>query len=196
MLAERLKQLRSQKNITQSTLANSIGIGKTTLAAYEQGKSEPNNNTLVKIAEYFNVTTDYLLGISPCKSDENDAIFKKIGLSDKSIENLEKINALSHTQLTIWGIDSFNRNPIGALDFILSQDDSYQFISALYCYFSLYLDSDKHLYVDDNEINLSDNIPSSTSLVLSLEYLPQTILLEIESYLKAYRQKYSTHTTE
>lgn len=60
MFNERLKLLRKKHNLTQSILAEKLGIAKTTLASYEQGKNEPNMDTIQKIAIYFNVSTDYL----------------------------------------------------------------------------------------------------------------------------------------
>lgn len=63
MFAERLKELRKKETgLTQERLAHQIGMAKTTLASYEQGKRQPDLATLAKIAERFSVTTDYLLG--------------------------------------------------------------------------------------------------------------------------------------
>lgn len=59
MINQRLKQLRAENNLTQTNLADILGIAKTTLAAYEQGKSEPSNETILKIANHFNVSTDF-----------------------------------------------------------------------------------------------------------------------------------------
>ncbi len=49
MINQRLKQLRAENNLTQTNLADILGIAKTTLAAYEQGKSEPSNETILKL---------------------------------------------------------------------------------------------------------------------------------------------------
>lgn len=59
---ERLKELRNEKDVTQKTVANALGISKTCYAGYEQGYREPDLKTLLKLADYFEVTTDYLLG--------------------------------------------------------------------------------------------------------------------------------------
>lgn len=63
----RLKGLRTSRNMLQKDVAGLLGIDRTTYAKYESGASEPNHETLLKLAQIFNVTTDYLLG-----RDENE----------------------------------------------------------------------------------------------------------------------------
>jgi len=58
----RLTALRKQKKLLQADLANKIGIARATYGAYEQGTRQPDFETLEKIADYFDVSTDYLLG--------------------------------------------------------------------------------------------------------------------------------------
>lgn len=96
MLNTRLKQLRSEYNITQTTLAEALGIAKTTLAAYEQGKSEPNIDMLIKLANYFNVPIDYLTGHLNVKNVKNASINTALGLSDKAIANLIKCHSFNY----------------------------------------------------------------------------------------------------
>lgn len=62
MYSERLKELRKNKKLTQKEVAEKIGVARTTYAMYEQNRREPDNETLQKIADFYNVTTDYLLG--------------------------------------------------------------------------------------------------------------------------------------
>jgi transcriptional regulator with XRE-family HTH domain len=57
----RLKEARLKKKLTQLAAAKRIGIDDTTLSKYENDKSEPDNETLQKLAELYEVTTDYLL---------------------------------------------------------------------------------------------------------------------------------------
>lgn len=59
----KLKELIEESNKTQVKIANEIGITKQTLTNYKSGFSEPNLDQLIIIAKYFDVTTDYLLGI-------------------------------------------------------------------------------------------------------------------------------------
>lgn len=62
MLGEKLKQLRLNNGLKQKDLSEFLNINRVTYTNYENGKREPDNDTIKKLAEYFNVTTDYLLG--------------------------------------------------------------------------------------------------------------------------------------
>lgn len=58
----RLKELRESKGLTQKEVAKVIGYTQLSYARYENGKREPDISTLCKLANYFNVTVDYLIG--------------------------------------------------------------------------------------------------------------------------------------
>ena len=58
----RLKELRTHSNLSQQKMADVLGISRSAVAMWETGGSEPDNKTLEKIADYFNVSIDYLLG--------------------------------------------------------------------------------------------------------------------------------------
>ena len=61
--AERLKELRIEKSMSRSTLANLLNVNIRTISYWELGQRECNLDQLVNIANVFKVTTDYLLGI-------------------------------------------------------------------------------------------------------------------------------------
>lgn len=56
------KQLRIASGLTQAEMSKKIGISRSTIGMYETGAREPDFETLEKIADFFNVDTDYLLG--------------------------------------------------------------------------------------------------------------------------------------
>lgn len=58
----RLKELRESKNLTQAKLAEILGVGRTTITMYEKGAIVPPADILQKLANYFDVSVDYLLG--------------------------------------------------------------------------------------------------------------------------------------
>lgn len=68
MRLKRLRQLRMEKGITQTTLAGLLGISKSAISTYENGLRMPSEDTLIDIARYFKVSVDYLLGISPIRN--------------------------------------------------------------------------------------------------------------------------------
>lgn len=58
----RLKELRKQRHCTLQKVADAIGVSNGTVANYENEKREPNIATLIKLADYFDVSVDYLIG--------------------------------------------------------------------------------------------------------------------------------------
>lgn len=61
--AEKLKELRKEMALTQKELADKLGFERTTVSGWEQERKEPNYDTLIMLAKFFNVTVDYLLGL-------------------------------------------------------------------------------------------------------------------------------------
>ncbi len=57
-----IKELRKEKGLTQIQFCQKLNIGQATLSGWECGKWEPDNKTLIKLADFFGVTVDYLLG--------------------------------------------------------------------------------------------------------------------------------------
>ena len=58
----RLKELRKQRKISQLKLALDINMNQNTISRYENKEREADYETLIKLADYFNVSLDYLLG--------------------------------------------------------------------------------------------------------------------------------------
>ncbi len=69
MIGGRLKSLRGKR--TQEEIASHIGVSRARYSHYENGRSEPDYDTLQKLADYFQVTTDYLLTGKDKKSDDD-----------------------------------------------------------------------------------------------------------------------------
>ena len=61
MIADRIKELREQRGLTQSELAKQLGITRSSVNAWEMGISVPSTQYVVELAHLFKVTTDYLL---------------------------------------------------------------------------------------------------------------------------------------
>lgn len=76
MFGERLASLRNEKGLSQYDLAEKLDFSRGQIGNYEQGTREPDFATLIKIADFFQVSTDYLLGRS------EDRSFKGTGHSD------------------------------------------------------------------------------------------------------------------
>lgn len=96
MFKERLRELRNNENISQKNLATKLGISQQLVASWETGRSTPDTDMLVQLAHCFNVTTDYLLGLSNFKkqnslsSNINDLILETENLSLEGLEDIKK----------------------------------------------------------------------------------------------------------
>ncbi|MEC1824053.1 helix-turn-helix transcriptional regulator [Bacillus paralicheniformis] len=71
MLGDRLRELRESRKLTQDQLAEVLGISRGTYAHYEINKRKPDYDMLIKIADYYNVSTDYLLRGVDQKEQDN-----------------------------------------------------------------------------------------------------------------------------
>lgn len=60
----RIKELRSERNMTQVRLSTELGVAQETISAYESGKHYPSVQSLLKMSELFGASCDYILGVS------------------------------------------------------------------------------------------------------------------------------------
>lgn len=87
LFPQRLKEAREQLDMKQKEVQDKVGVNNRTLSGYENGKAEPDFNTLIKLSDLYNVSADWLLG----REDKHVPTVKpaeetKIDLSDFSKE--------------------------------------------------------------------------------------------------------------
>lgn len=81
MLSENIKKARNDRHLSQRALADIIGVSQQTVGSWEVGRTSPDNEMLKKLASFFNVSVDYLLG----RTDEPQGTgFQKGLLGDKN----------------------------------------------------------------------------------------------------------------
>lgn len=91
-IGKKIKQLRSQRNISQIALAQRLGVSKSVVSSYENSVHLPPYDVLLQMARIFGVSTDYLLGASSNRTINVD------GLTDTQIEAITMIvNELKET---------------------------------------------------------------------------------------------------
>lgn len=116
---QRIKHLRENKNMTRDDLANKLNISYSTISKYETNVRFPDQEMLVKLADLFNVTTDYLLGrsnnpnpyiktnsspayeineLSPESQEDLEDYIKLLKLRDMQKRNIEAGDELTHTE--------------------------------------------------------------------------------------------------
>lgn len=84
--SEVLRSLRIQRGLTQQELGGYVGLSKAVISKYENGIGYPTLDSLIYFAEYFGVTTDYLLGVEHSKI---------IDVSDLTSEEIETLNSIA-----------------------------------------------------------------------------------------------------
>ena len=90
MFKQTLRELRREQRLTQTDLANIIGTSKSAVGNWELGLREPDFETLQRLADYFHVTTDYLLGRdAPTDGGQKEKPVDDDGLSEDERTILE-----------------------------------------------------------------------------------------------------------
>lgn len=92
MYNERLKELRIESNMTQSELANKLGVTPATISKYEKGQIVVAADIIIKYSKVFNVTPDYILG----STNDKHEIVEDVELSDDDIALIELFHKLSY----------------------------------------------------------------------------------------------------
>ena len=91
ILAERLKELRKQKGVTQKYVADLLGIRESSYQVFEYGKHIPKRTNLIKLADFYNVSVDYLLGIDELPPDWESPQKKESTAKDELIRLIDSV---------------------------------------------------------------------------------------------------------
>lgn len=89
---EKLKELRKAKGISLKELGSIVGVAESTMSLYENGKRQPDYEILLKLAEFFGVTVDYLLrGSNESECLPEELVILNRGARKMSPENRKKL---------------------------------------------------------------------------------------------------------
>lgn len=108
VLGKRMRWLRDKQDLKQIKVANALNVSTFQLSRYESGKSKPDPELIAKIATYYNVTTDYLLGktdqLHIAEDDEKAALIEEMArkysgaeimfdnLAEMTVEELKEVD--------------------------------------------------------------------------------------------------------
>ena len=90
IIINRIRTLREDRDLRQIDVSNATGIDQKTLSNYETGKTNPDSFAIIKLAEFFNVTTDYLFGVSEENFYNKDNLISSLEQIEKTIKNIKK----------------------------------------------------------------------------------------------------------
>lgn len=122
VVSERIKKLREERGLTQDELAHELGYeNRQTVAKWESGKM-PTLQALRLLAIFFDVSSEYILGLTRYTHPENEKISELTGLSDESIEVLRAINERnsSHDESIKCG-SNLEKGTLDFINFILEK---------------------------------------------------------------------------
>jgi len=150
--SDRVRQLRKEKGLTQVELAKGINVSDSTIKRYETSVAEPTMTAIMTLADYFDVSTDYLLGYSNAREL---TLAERLNLSDKAVKNLitKVIHGLSDvaSDSTVYS---------KCVDMFIASGEFIKFI----CLLAFYVDIDK-------DINDSVHTYGVEQLFLNTEHL-------------------------
>lgn len=89
-IKNKIRDLREDMDLRQTDVAKATGIDQKTLSNYETGKTNPDSYSIIKLAEFFDVSTDYLLGYSRSNIQTNKDIADKLDKIEKEISELKR----------------------------------------------------------------------------------------------------------
>lgn len=194
---KRLIELREGKNLSQKQCSSELGMEDASkYNKWENGKNAPDYDTVCELARFFGVTTDYLLGNSDAKKAENEDIAKRLGLSEKAIEFLERKYKV------------YKKNSITLTINTLLEDRSLLILIAEYLYYELSTDDEftatcmfsrkyKYLMCEDSDfleddLHMGDCEPDAHVEMLGSKNLKALIMLHIQESLAELLKKENT----
>lgn len=109
-ISNRLVQLRKEHNLSREELSKKIGVSYSTVSKYETGSREPDLDMINRLAELFDVTTDYLIGRSDHPKSELGKKLKK-ARSDSGLKQIDAAAKLDISNGTLSGYERNYRDP-------------------------------------------------------------------------------------
>lgn len=91
MLNQQLRKLRRQKKLTQEKVAKCLNVSPSTYGLWEQGRNEPDAKRLLELADFFDVTVDYLLGRESITNTQEQTIKNTIQTLEQLTQQLKNI---------------------------------------------------------------------------------------------------------
>ncbi len=155
-LASRINEEMSEQNISQEDFCIELGISQGALSNYRNGLRFPDGNVLYKMAKKFNVSSDYLLGLTSLRSIDKDyqKVHNLTGLSDNAIKVLEKLLIVHKENLSINDSNNSIKDLIDTISYLIEKEDKHFLFSSIANY--LWFET-KHKELLDKYGNIEDD---------------------------------------
>jgi len=86
----RIRELREDRDLRQIDVTNATGIDQKTLSNYETGKTNPDSYALIRLADFFDVSIDYLVGRIDTRLSSRDSILRNIDEIKKTLDDIKR----------------------------------------------------------------------------------------------------------
>jgi transcriptional regulator with XRE-family HTH domain len=129
-IGDRICRLRTDKNVTQQEVATALYVDRVTVSQWEQGTRDIKSGSIIDIAEYFGVSTDYLLGLTNIQNPDikTREVSDRFGLGETALNSLSNKPKTNHA----WGETMEYRNLINLL---LSEEHGKIALRLIFSYF-------------------------------------------------------------
>lgn len=173
IIGNRIKQERTKRGLSQTELGRLCSSSRASISCYERAQRSPDISILIKFAQIFNTSIDYLIGLTSNAEPDNRVIGATLGLSDNAIETLKELkeNKCSYDEEVLYAI-----NLLLDTD---NYDDNINYFRNIYAFIKTHVKNDK--------IGIICN--SSQLVDISLEDITYALLLSNNSYLAKLREK-------
>jgi len=177
--ATRLRELMDERKVTQQTLAEETELTRQAISQYSDGSVLPNIDRLLKIANYFNVSCDYMLGNTDVRKLDMtiQQIAAHTGLSEWAIELLSGINNTPYIGED--GALDLTAELLKIINFLIETDDKYAILSSIHNYLMYEFDSLPPDHYNRKVLNFDDEDFKDT-IILNNKRLGSYTFLDLE----------------
>ena len=109
VLSKRIKQLREGRKITQLDLANKVGVSHVSISGYENGNRVPDFENLMKLANFFGVTTDFLLGRTNLPDSKEETLGARLKIAREK-SGYKQTEVAQHTNINNKTLSGYENN--------------------------------------------------------------------------------------
>jgi transcriptional regulator with XRE-family HTH domain len=157
---DRIRAVRNERGMSQTQLASELDKGESAVRMWEIGRSKPDADTLIKLAEFFGCTTDYLLGLSDTKNEKTftdiSGIFARINSINVQSKGLliKIIEAIIEGYDVLGECDTLSGNDMQMDEFFLDKlDDLFESIKRCYDDVGLVFQGVYHMAFEKDDVS-------------------------------------------
>ena len=187
IIAKRLSELRKEKGVKQDEIAELLNVKRATIANYETGKRAPDYETIIKLADYYGVSCDYILrGVT----SEFANIHSTTGLSGRAIEILKDMNEIEDIDflnLINYLIEETNFKKYDEESYKIEQSLIYKLIQ--YLFYASPKNNKEYVVTSEGNVLLKDDVDENDlQLLLDNSFSDELTfrLFNVNALLEAY----------